>query len=97
MLNVLLKLEELLPTNQMLVRNGCDINPVNMAESPQAASQRFIKLADSLYALKFVISSVADNAKFQFDQMLKKEVIKNKDKFLAFNFRTQRVDEFLGY
>ena len=96
MLNVLLKLEEQLPTNQMLVRNGCAINPVNMAKSPQAASKRFIKLVDSLYALKFV-TSVADNAKFQFDQMLKKEVIKNKDKFLAFNFRTQRVNEFLGY
>ena len=96
MLNVFLKLEERVPTNQMLVRNGCAINPVNMAESPQAASKRFIKLANSLYALKFV-TSVADNAKFQFDQMLKKEVIKNEGKFLAFNFRTQRADEFPGY
>ena len=62
---------------------------------PTSASKRFIKWADSLYALKLVTSSVADNAKFQYDQM--KEVITNKDKFLAFNFRTQHVNEFLGY
>ena len=38
-------------------------------------NKRFIKLADSLYFLKFITSSFADNAKFHFDQMLRKVVI----------------------
>ena len=86
---VLLKLGERLPTNKMLVRNASSINPVNMAESPQLASKSFIKLADSLYS-----SSAADNAKFHFYQMLRKEVVNSKEKFLEFNFRKKRVDVF---
>ena len=58
-------------------------------------SKRFVCLADLLYSLKFISSFVADNAKFQYDQFTKKEVVNEKDQFLSFGMRKQRVDVFL--
>ena len=48
-----------------------------------------------MYSLKFISSSVADNAKFQYDQFIKKEVVNEKDEFLSFDMRKQQVDVFL--
>ena len=53
-------------------------------------------MANSLYSLKFISSSAADNAKFQYSQLLKTEVVNEREKFVAFDFRTlQRLDSFL--
>ena len=40
-------------------------------------------------------SSVADNAKFQYDQFMIKEVVINQGKFLEFNLKTDPLDSFL--
>ena len=55
-----------------------------------------VQLADLLYSLKFISSFVADNAKFQYDQFTKKEVVNDKDQFFSFDMRKQRVDVFLN-
>ena len=39
---------------------------------------------------------MADNARFQCDEFVKKEVPKNSDKFLEFDMRKEHADEFLS-
>ena len=53
-----------------------------MAIQAAPMSKRFVRLADLLYSLKFISSFVTDNAKFQYDQFAKKEVVNEKDQFL---------------
>ena len=80
--NLLLKLQERVPIQYALVRNSSSINPSNMAIQAVPMSKRFFRLADLLYSLKFISSFVTDNAKFQYDQFAKKEVVNEKDQFL---------------
>ena len=61
---ILLKLLECLPTNRMVVVNASSLSPVNMARIPLKAQKRFQKMADNIFSLKFITSSVAGNAKF---------------------------------
>ena len=77
------------------MRNASSINPTNMPIQTAPMSKRFVHLADLLYFLKFISSFVADNAKFQYDQFLKKQVVNEKDEFLSFDMRKQRVGVFL--
>ena len=93
-LSLLLKLLERLPTNKLVVVGASSLNPVNMARIPSKSQTRFIKLADTLFSLNFVTSAVADNAKFQYAQFLKNEVVLKQDEFLKFNYSTERVDSF---
>ena len=92
--HLLLKLHEKVPIQYALVRNSSSLNPSKMAVQGALMSKRFVRLADQLYSLKFISSSVADNAKFQYDQFMKKEVVDNKEEFLSFDMRKQRVDVF---
>ena len=50
-----------------------------MAIQAAPMSKRFVSLADLLYSLKFISSFVADNAKFQYYQFTKTEVVNEKD------------------
>ena len=77
------------------MRNASSINPTNMSIQTAPMSKRFAHLADLLYSLKFISSFVADNAKFQYDQFTKKQVVNEKDEFLSFDMKKQRVDVFL--
>ena len=52
-------------------------------------------MGDNLFFLKFITSSVVDNAKFQYNQFMTKEVAINQGKFLKFNFKTDRLESFL--
>ena len=92
---VLLKLMERLPTNKMVVIQASALSPHNMIKIPDKAAKRFKGLADSLYSLKRISSSVADNAKDQFNKLLETEVKSEREKFQAFDFRKMRLDEFL--
>ena len=47
---ILLKLLEPLPTNQMVVVNASSLSPANMAQFPSKGQKRFKKLADNLYS-----------------------------------------------
>lgn len=66
-----------------------------MVEIPAKVQQRFKKMADNLFSLRFINSAEADNAKFQYDQFITKDVLINKEKFLKFNFKFDRLDSFL--
>ena len=76
--NLLLKLQERVPIQYALVRNSSSINPNKMVLQGALISKRFVRLADQLYSLKFSCSSVADNAKFQYDQSIKKRSCQRK-------------------
>ena len=93
-INTLLKLLERLPTNKAIVVSASALNPQNMINHCIIAAKRFNALADSLYSLKKITSSVADNAKHQFSKFQDNEVKRERDKFVAFNFRKDRLDEF---
>ena len=71
-LNILLKLQECLPTQYAIVRIVSAISPVSMAEEDRFMSKRFLRLANDLHSLKFIASSMADNAIFQYDEFFKK-------------------------
>ena len=94
-LYIFLMLQERLPTQYAIVRNVSAISPVNMAQENRCMSRKFLRLASYLHYLKFIASSMADNAKFQYE-FVKKIVPKNRDKFLEFDMRKERVDEFLS-
>ena len=94
-ITILLKLLERLPTNKNVVINSSSLSPNNLLTMPAKASLRFRRLADSLYSLKKVTSSVADRAKGQFDKFLSSVVRQEKEKLKNFNFRTDRLDDFL--
>ena len=64
--------------NYALVRNSSSINPNNMAIQTALMSKRFVRLSDRQYSLKFIRYFVADNAKFHYDQFIKKEVVNEK-------------------
>ena len=66
-----------------------------MAIQAEPMSKRLVCLADLQYSLKFISSFVAGNAKFQYDQLTKKEVVNEKDQFLSFDMRKQYFDVFL--
>ena len=95
-LNMLFKLQEHLPTRYTKVRNVSAVSPVNMAEENRFVSRRFLCLANDLDSLKFIASSMAENTKFQFDEFVKNEVPKNRNKFLEFDMRKEYVDGFLS-
>ena len=57
-------------------------------------SKRFVRLADLQYSLKFISYFVADNAKFHYDQFIKKEMVNDKDQFLLFDLTKQQDDAF---
>ena len=92
---ILLKLLERLPTNKTVVVSSSSLSPSNMLNIPDKASLRFKHLADSSYSLRKITSSEADNAKGQFDKFMRTVVKQEKAKFKDFNFRNDRLDEFL--
>ena len=67
-----------------------------MVNSPKKYSQRFTVLADRLFALKKIFTSVADNSKYQFHQFLKVPQYELKEKFLNFSFEKDRLDVFFA-
>ena len=56
----------------------------------------FVVLADRLFAAKKISASVADNAKYQFDEFLKVAETQHKDEFLKFCFKVDQRYTFFG-
>ena len=56
----------------------------------------FVVLADRLFAAKKISASVADNAKYQFDEFLKVAETQHKDEFLKFCFKVDQLYTFFG-
>ena len=66
-----------------------------MVRHPEESSQRFTKLADRLFALKKITANIADKVKNQYDDLLKVACFDQKDKFLDFIMKSDRLDVFL--
>ena len=70
-LKILLELQERLPSRCGVVRNASSLSPVNMVSTSSKHSKRFKLLTDDLYSPKLITAAVADNAKFQYDEILR--------------------------
>ena len=79
-----------------IVFNALFLNPINMVRHPEESSQMFTKLADRLFALQKIATSVADKSKNQYDDLLKTAHFEQKDKFLNFKMKSDRLDGFFG-
>ena len=53
-------------------------------------------MADGLRSHKKIISTIADNVKFQFNQMQQVFCKKHFDEFIKFDYLNDRFDVFLG-
>lgn len=92
---ILLKLLERLPINKSLVIQASSLSPINMQQSPNRSTKRFKALSDNLFAAKKIKAKVADNAKSQYEKFINTCVVKHAEKFMEFDFRKERLDEFL--
>ena len=90
--DLLIKIREKSPLNYCLVRNAASLNPINMIKESENSSIRFRSLADKLFFLKRISSTVADNAKNQYDELLKIVKYEKSDLFRKFNFKVDRLD-----
>ena len=66
-----------------------------MVRHPEESFQRFTKLTDSLFALKKITANIADKSKNQYYDLLKVACFDQKDKFLDFKMKSDRLDVFL--
>ena len=78
-----------------IVRNSISLDPISIVRHPEESSQRFIKLADRLFASKKITANIADKAKNQYDDLLKMTCFDQKDKFLDFKMKSDHLDVFL--
>ena len=95
-LDIFVKLAENTPLYYAVVFCASSLSPRNMIRVPQECSQIFVVLADRLVAAKKTPASVADNAKYQFDEFLKVAETQHKDEFLKFCFKVDQLYTFFG-
>ena len=58
-------------------------------------SIRFREVADKLYAFNKITAETSDNSKIQFDDLLKIAKYKHREAFLKFDYKKDRLDEFI--
>ena len=90
-LNILLKLQERSPLKCCILRNSSALCPRNMVRLSEESSFHFRTLVDKLYSLRKITVSTADNAKGQYDELLKAVKFEHKERFLKFNFSNDRL------
>ena len=95
-LDILVKLAEKTPLRYALVRCASRLSPGNIIRVPQECSQMFVFLSDHFFSARKISVSVADNAKYQFDEFLKVAETQHKEEFLKFCFKVDQLDTFLG-
>ena len=86
-LDILVKLVEKAPLRYAVICCASSLSLGNMIRVPQECSQMFLVLADRLFAARKTSASVADNAKYQFDEFLKVTETQHKEEFLKFCFK----------
>ena len=94
-INVFIKISERSPMQFSNVRNSISLDPISMVRHQEESSQRFTKLADRLFTLKKIAANIADKAKSQYDDLLKVACFNQKDKFLDFKVKSDRLEVFL--
>ena len=66
------------------------LSPANMVNCPKECFEKFMILADCLFA------AVANNSKYQFDQFLKVAQYERKEEFLKFSFKKDCLGIFFA-
>ena len=67
-----------------------------MVNAPEACKLLFNALVDKLFSYGWVTEKKGEDAKIQYDEFLALPCKQNEDKFANFNWKEQRLDEFLG-
>ena len=79
-----------------MVRNASCLEPTLIITQPEVNKMQFSALVDNLYSFKWIVEKSAEGAKLQYDDFLSLICKQNRDKFLQFKWKEDRLDEFLG-
>jgi hypothetical protein len=93
---ILEKIQERSPLKYAIVRYASCISPSKMVRQKRISIQMFSVLADKLFSGQWISARIADEAKQQFDEFLDGVANENRDKFLNFDYKNERLDQFLG-
>ena len=83
------------PLKYNLVKLASCLVPKHIVENRDTAN-RFRLMVDGLSSHKKITSKIADNAKFQFNEMQKVVCEKHFDEFIKFDYLNNRLHVFLG-
>ena len=93
--DILGKPQENTPLRHTVIRNFLALVPSNMVHKSDSCSVRFRELADKLYALNKITAETSDNSKVEFDDLLKIAKYEHRESFLKFDYKKDRLDEFI--
>ena len=96
LISMLKKFLERSPIQYKICRASSAIAPGNMINKKARSITYFAALCDQLYDKKFLKSNEADAAKGQRERFLDDIVMKNRELSIAFDYRKQSFDLFLG-
>ena len=77
-----------------VVRNAKSLDPGIMCMTPEKGTKLFKSLVDNLFQLDWVALNKAVGIYAKYKRYLEMVVIKNRELFLKFNKRENRLDEF---
>ena len=90
------KLQERSPLQYLVVRSASCLSPLRIVRDKEGSIVRFTSLVDSLYSKSWLSSRDADESKKEYDIFLETVNHEYRDKFLLFDVKTNRVDDFLA-
>ena len=93
---ILEKIQERSPLKYAIVRYASCLSPLKMVRKKETSIQMFNVLADKLFSGQWISARIADEAKQQFDEFLDSVANEHRDKFLNFDYKKDRLDQFLG-
>lgn len=91
---VLQKIQEKCPLKYGIVRYSSSLSPSKIITQKEMCRDNFGKLAEKIYGGNWISSKSADQAKKEFDALLKSAHSELKDVFLTFDQKTDRIDSF---
>ena len=92
------KLQERSPLKYMLARSAACLSPLEMVNNINKSEclVRFGSMVEKVHSEKWLPAQACDDAKEQYEDFISTVVKENRDKFLRFDIKKDRVDEFLG-
>ena len=89
------KMQEKCPLKYLVVRNASCLEPTSMINQPEVNKMQFSALVANLYSCKWIVEKSTDRVKLQYDDFLSLICKQNRDTFLQFKWKEDRLDEFL--
>ena len=90
------KMQEKCLLKYLVVKNASCLKPTSMINQPEVNKMEFSALVDNLYSCKWILEKSAERAKVQYGDFLSLISKQNRDKFLQFKWKEDRLDEFLS-